>query len=216
MQVVFLGPPGAGKGTQAKLLADRAAVPHIATGDIFRAAVRQGTPLGKQAKEYMDRGALVPDEVTIGIVRERLTAPDCAGGFVLDGFPRTAPQAQSLDSILEGMGRPLQWAVYLVVPERVLLSRSVWRRICPSCGAVYHLQSSPPRRPGVCDACGSALVQRDDDVEATVRERLAVYRSQTEPLVGYYADSGRLREVDGTRSIEFVAASVWEAVAADR
>src|SRR5579875_822024 len=211
-RIVFLGPPGAGKGTQAVRLAERRQLPHVATGDIFRAAVRDGTPLGREAKRYMDEGKLVPDQVTVGIVRERLEKADCARGFVLDGFPRTLAQARALDELLAGMNRPLERVVPMVVDDDVLVRRSTGRRVCPRCGATYHVDSRPPRQPGRCDACGAALVQRDDDSEATVRRRLAVYHEQTEPLVAYYRDQGKLRDVDGQRSVEEVAAAVEQAV----
>jgi adenylate kinase len=212
MRVVFLGPPGAGKGTQAERLAAALGVPRVATGDIFRQAVREGTPLGRQAKEYMDRGALVPDDVTVGIVRERLAQPDCAAGFVLDGFPRTLPQAEALDRILGELGRPVQHAVLLTVPDEEIVRRAAGRRVCPRCGATYHLVSSPPRVDERCDACGEALVLRDDDREETVRSRLEVYRRQTEPLAAYYRQRGLLRPVDGTGPIDAVEAAGWRAL----
>lgn len=213
MRVVFLGPPGAGKGTQAARLAQAGGMPHVATGDMFRAAVAADTPLGREAGAYMDQGRLVPDEVTIGIVRERLAAPDCAAGFVLDGFPRTLPQAEALDGLLAELGRPIDGVVHLLVPEEDLVRRLTGRRVCPSCGALYHVDYQPPRRPGTCDVCGAALVQRQDDGEATVRRRLAVYQEQTAPLAGRYADQGRLRPVDGAGTVDEVARRVQAAVA---
>jgi adenylate kinase len=213
MRVVFLGAPGAGKGTQAARLAEVGGAPHVATGDMFRSAAAEGTPLGLQAKAYMDQGRLVPDEVTIGIVRERLAAPDCAAGFVLDGFPRTLPQARALDGLLQDLSRPIEDVVHLVVAEEELVRRLTGRRVCPRCGASYHVVFQPPRLADTCDACGAPLVQRQDDEEATVRRRLGVYREQTAPLVDYYAAQGKLREVDGVGDVDEVTRRVRAAVA---
>ncbi|HEY8414917.1 MAG TPA: adenylate kinase, partial [Thermaerobacter sp.] len=190
MRWIFLGPPGAGKGTQAARLAERAGVPQISTGDMLRAAVRAGTPLGLEAKRYMDAGQLVPDDVTIAIVRERLAQDDCRRGFLLDGFPRTVPQAEGLAAALEELGVGLDGVLYFDVPDEVVVERLSGRRVCPECQATYHVRFDPPREAGRCDRCGAALVQRHDDREETVRERLAVYRRQTEPLVDYYHRAG--------------------------
>jgi adenylate kinase len=207
-RLVFLGPPGAGKGTQAHELAREWGVPAIATGDMLREAVAAGTVLGRQAKSYMDRGALLPDDVIVGLVAERLGQPDARRGFILDGFPRTIPQAEALDRLLQELGRPLDRVILFEISEAELLRRLTGRRSCPACQATYHLISAPPRRPGVCDRCGSALVERDDDREATVRHRLTVYADQTRPLVAYYRDRGLLTPVSGEGSIEAVRAVI--------
>jgi adenylate kinase len=212
MRVIFLGPPGAGKGTQARQLAEAWQAAHIATGDMLREAVAQGTPLGREAKRHMDAGGLVPDEVVIGLVAERLTRPDTRNGFVLDGFPRTAPQAEALDRMLEGRGLALDRVIFLDVPRPELLRRLTGRRICRNCGATYHLVSAPPQRPGRCDVCGGELYQRDDDAEAAVARRLDVYESQTAPLLAYYRSRGQLVSVRGEGSVEEVAAEVKRAV----
>ena len=208
MRWIFLGPPGAGKGTQAARLAERAGVPQISTGDMFRAAVRAGTPLGLEAKRYMDAGQLVPDAVTIGLVRERLAQPDCRQGFLLDGFPRTVAQAEGLAEVLRDLGVNLDGVLYFDVPDEVVVERLSGRRVCPACGATYHVRFDPPRQAGVCDRCGGELVQRPDDREETVRERLAVYRRQTEPLVDYYRQAGLLRTVHADRPIAEVEAEI--------
>jgi adenylate kinase len=213
MRVAFLGPPGAGKGTQARQLAREWGVPHVATGDMLREAVTAGTPLGREARRYMDEGALVPDDVIIGLVRERLSAPDAARGFLLDGFPRTIPQAEALDRVVKDLGGDLDAVVYFDVGEAELLRRLTGRRLCRACGASFHAVSSPPRRPGTCDACGGELYQREDDAEATVRNRLAVYRRQTTPLLDYYRGRGLLSTVQGEGDIEDVRSSVRAAVA---
>ncbi|GAB6877304.1 adenylate kinase [Thermaerobacter litoralis] len=208
MRWIFLGPPGAGKGTQAARLAERAGVPQIATGDMFRAAVREGTPLGLEAKRYMDAGQLVPDEVTLGLVRERLAQPDCRAGFLLDGFPRTVAQAEGLKDVLAGLGVRLDGVLYFDVPDAVVVERLSGRRVCPACGATYHVRFDPPRVEGRCDRCGAELVQRADDREETVRQRLAVYREQTEPLVRYYREAGLLHTVEADRPIAEVEAAI--------
>ncbi|MDI3316675.1 MAG: adenylate kinase [Bacillota bacterium] len=212
MQLVFLGPPGAGKGTQAAVLAREMGIPQVSTGDMFRAAVRDQTPLGREAQRYMEAGELVPDEVTIGIVEERLRARDCQNGFILDGFPRTVAQAEALDRILSAMGRPLDRAVEFRVDEEEVVRRLAGRRSCPQCGAVYNVHTQPPRQAGVCDRCGSQLVQREDDREETVRARLAVYRTQTAPLIGFYEQSGRLVRIDAARRPDEVTAELKEAL----
>jgi adenylate kinase len=201
MRIILLGPPGAGKGTQAKLLIERLQVPQISTGDMLRAAVKDGTPLGQQAKAYMDRGALVPDEVIIGLVRERLQAPDCAPGYILDGFPRTVAQAEALEQTLADLRLNLDHVLCLDVPSEDLVARIAGRRTCRQCGAMSHVRFSPTKRDGVCDLCGGETYQRDDDREETVRRRLAVYAEQTAPLVRFYEARGLLRRVPGTGEI---------------
>lgn len=206
--MLLLGPPGAGKGTQAARLAEKLKIPHISTGDMFRRAMAEGTPLGLVAKSYMERGQLVPDDVTIGLVQERLGAEDCAAGFLLDGFPRTVAQADALEKILRELGRPLDRAVNLVVPDEKLIERAVGRRVCPNCGATYHVVYNPPRQEGICDVCGHPLRQRDDDREETVRRRLEVYYQQTEPLIKYYERAGLLENVNGDQDMDSVLRSI--------
>jgi adenylate kinase len=201
MRIILLGPPGAGKGTQAKLLIERLQVPQISTGDMLRAAVKDGTPLGRQAKAFMDRGALVPDDVIIGLVRERLQAPDSARGYILDGFPRTVAQAEALEKTLEDLRLSLDHVLCLDVPSEDLVVRIAGRRTCRQCGAMSHVRFSPTKREGVCDACGGETYQRDDDREETVRRRLTVYAEQTAPLVRFYAGRGLLRRIAGTGEI---------------
>ena len=197
MRVAFLGPPGAGKGTQARDLAREWDVPHIATGDMLREAAAAGTPLGREAKGYMDRGALVPDEVIMRMIAERLARPDARNGFLLDGFPRTIPQAEGLERLLKDLGQPLERVIYFDVSEPELLRRLTGRRVCRVCQTAFHLVSAPPRTPGVCDRCGGELYQREDDSEATVRNRLAVYARQTSPLLDWYRSRGMLASVTG-------------------
>jgi len=201
MRIILLGPPGAGKGTQAKLLIERLGIPQISTGDMLRAAVKAGTPLGAEAKAYMDRGGLVPDAVIIGLVRERLQVPDCSRGYILDGFPRTAAQAEALETTLKDLHLSLDHALCLEVPSEDLVSRIAGRRTCRNCGAMYHLRFSPSKREGVCDACGGETYQRDDDREETVRQRLLVYEEQTAPLIRFYDGRGLLRRISGTGEI---------------
>jgi len=204
MNLILLGGPGAGKGTQAKKLIDKYQIPQISTGDILRAAVKEGTAMGKKAKEYMDAGKLVPDEVVIGIIQDRLAQPDCKKGFILDGFPRTVPQAEALDKVLAGLGTKLDHVVSIDVPEEDLVTRLCGRRTCknPDCGQMYHIKYTPPKKEGICDKCGSELYQRDDDNETTVRSRLATYNQATKPLIDYYQAKGLVRPIAGVGSIE--------------
>jgi adenylate kinase len=204
VRVILLGPPGAGKGTQATGIAERFAIPHISTGDILRANVRDDTPLGREAKRYMDAGELVPDEVIIGMVGDRLAQPDADAGFLFDGFPRTVPQAEALETLLAERETPLDVVLRLSVPQDEVVRRLTGRRTCSGCDRIYHLVFDPPAAPGVCDACGGELVQRDDDTEAVVLNRLEVYRSQTEPLEHYYWERGLLRDVDAVGTPEEV------------
>lgn len=214
MLVIFLGPPGAGKGTQARELARDWGIPQVATGDMFRAAVAAGTRLGQEAKRYMDQGALVPDEVTIGLIAERLGQPDAAKGALLDGFPRTVAQADALDRLLGERGEALDRVVYFDVSEAEILRRLTGRRVCRQCQAAYHTVSAPPRREGVCDRCGGTLDQRADDREATVRERLKVYARQTEPLLDRYRQQGLLVTVKGEGTFDEVRAAIRRSVGA--
>lgn len=201
MKLILLGPPGAGKGTQAKMLVERLAIPQISTGDILRAAVKNKTPMGVKAKEFMDSGALVPDEVVVGIVSDRLLEADCAAGFILDGFPRTVPQAEALAKTLAQMGRNLDKVISLDVDPEALVERLTGRRTCRECGAGYHVTFDPPKVAEVCDHCGGQLFQRDDDNEETIRKRLDVYLQQTSPLIAFYDKAGILCSLDGLRSI---------------
>lgn len=202
MNIVFLGPPGAGKGTQAKILIERYGIPQISTGDMLREHRAKGTELGKKAQEYMDKGQLVPDEIILDMVKERLSQKDCEKGFILDGFPRTVAQAEALDRILSEMGKKLDFALALVVPDELLVERLTGRRTCKNCGMMYHIKYKPPKVEGVCDVCGGELYQRPDDNEETVRNRLKVYHESTAPLIDYYKKRGILREIDGSKSIE--------------
>jgi adenylate kinase len=206
--LVLLGPPGAGKGTQAKMLVEKYGIPQISTGDILRKAVAAGTDLGKEAKKVMDTGGLVPDDVVIGLVRERLKEPDCKNGYILDGFPRTVNQAKSLDEILTKIGDGLTHVVSIEVDEKDLLTRLTGRRTCRSCSAMYHISFEPPKKGGVCDKCGGELYQRDDDKEETITSRLKVYKQQTEPLIAYYKGTGLLRTVPGTGGIKDIFNSI--------
>lgn len=208
MNLILLGPPGVGKGTQAKLLIDRFGIPQISTGDILRAAVKDLTPMGVKAKAFMDSGALVPDEVVIGIVEERLAQADCAPGFILDGFPRTVGQADALKGVLSRMGRGIDHVVSLSVDQKELLTRLTGRRACAKCGAVYHVEFAPSKVQGVCDACSGELYQREDDKEATILNRLKVYDEQTAPLISYYQECGLLRSVDGLGTVDGVQAAI--------
>ena len=208
MKIIMLGAPGAGKGTQAKQIADHYTVPHISTGDIFRANIKEGTELGRKAKEYMDKGALVPDELTCDLVMDRISKDDCKNGFVLDGFPRTIPQAEALEKALKESGQKMDFAIDVDVPDEEIVGRMSGRRACLNCGATYHIVSIPPKTEGVCDRCGEKLVQRDDDKEETVKNRLAVYHEQTQPLIQFYQERDILRTVDGTRSMEDVFSAI--------
>ena len=204
MNLILLGPPGAGKGTQAKKLTEEFSIPQISTGDILRNAVKAGTAMGLKAKEYMDAGSLVPDEVVVGIVRDRLLERDCERGFILDGFPRTVAQADALQDSLMDLGKNLDRVISLEVDEEALVERLTGRRTCSNCGSGYHLKYEPPSKPDTCDACGGTLFQRDDDKEATIRNRLQVYNNQTSPLINYYQEAGILVKLDGMQPISKV------------
>lgn len=210
MNLILLGPPGSGKGTQGRKLAERLGIPQISTGDILREAVREGTPLGMKAKAYMDQGKLVPDEIVIGIIRERLEAKDTKKGAIFDGFPRTVPQAEALDRIMEELGRKIDAVIDIEVSDEEVLRRLTGRRTCRDCGAMYHVVFNPPKKEGLCDVCGGELYQRDDDKEETIKNRLRVYREQTEPLETYYEQKGILRRVKGEASIEEVEKEILE------
>lgn len=210
MKIVLLGPPGAGKGTQAKSISNRYSIPHISTGDIFRKNISEGTPLGIEAKSYMDKGQLVPDEVTINMVKDRLTWEDCKNGYLLDGFPRTVAQAEALEDFLASRDEKLDTALSIEVPSNFILERMTGRRVCPSCGASYHVKFNPPTKEGVCDVCGSDVVQRKDDTEETVSERLEVYERQTQPLIDFYNNKNLLSTVDGTKAINEVFEGICE------
>ncbi|MBQ9814824.1 MAG: adenylate kinase [Lachnospiraceae bacterium] len=198
MKIIMLGAPGAGKGTQAKMIAEKYSIPHISTGDIFRANIKEGTDLGKKAKEYMDKGLLVPDELVVDLVVDRLTWDDTKNGYVLDGFPRTIPQAEALTKALAARGEKVDFAINIDIPDENIIERMGGRRACVTCGATYHIVNIPPKKEGVCDKCGSELILRDDDKPETVRKRLDVYHEQTQPLIDYYTKEGVLKDVDGT------------------
>ncbi len=204
MKIIMLGAPGAGKGTQAKMIAEKYHIPHISTGDIFRANIKNGTELGKEAKKYMDQGLLVPDELTVKILLDRVGQEDCKEGYVLDGFPRNIPQAEVLDDALKKISDNIDFAINVDVPDENIIRRMGGRRACVSCGSTYHIEYIPPKKEGVCDVCGQALVLRDDDKPETVKNRLEVYHGQTQPLIDYYQAKNILRTVDGTRSVEEV------------
>lgn len=204
MNLILMGLPGAGKGTQAEKIVEKYQIPHISTGDMFRLAIKEGTELGIKAKSFMDKGELVPDEVTIGIVRERLSKPDCDKGFLLDGFPRTIAQAEALENLLSDMGRSLQFVLHVDVPQEQLVDRLTGRRICPTCGATYHVIFNPPKEEGKCDHDGATLIQRDDDRPETVKKRLEVNVQQSQPLLNFYHDKGYLETVNGAQDINQV------------
>ncbi len=198
MKIVMLGAPGAGKGTQAKMIADKYSIPHISTGDIFRANIKEGTPLGAKAKEYMDKGLLVPDELVCDLVVDRIQQDDCKNGYILDGFPRTIPQAEALTDALAKISDKVEYAINVEVPDENIVNRMGGRRACVGCGATYHIKYNPPKVEDVCDKCGEKLILRDDDKPETVQKRLDVYHEQTQPLIDYYTKQGVIAEVDGT------------------
>lgn len=210
MKIIMLGAPGAGKGTQAIKIAEKYGIPHISTGDIFRANIRNGTELGKKAKEFMDKGALVPDELTCDLVVDRIHQDDCKNGFVLDGFPRTIPQAKALDAALDKDGESIDHAIDIEVPDQNIVKRMGGRRACLNCGATYHIISAPPKTEGICDNCGGKLTIREDDKPQTVQERLSVYHQKTQPLIDYYKKAGILDQVDGTQPLDQVFSMIEE------
>ena len=215
MKIVLLGPPGAGKGTQAKSISNRYSIPHISTGDIFRKNISENTPLGIEAKGYIDNGQLVPDEVTINMVKDRLQQDDCKNGYLLDGFPRTVHQAEALQEFLNNRNESLDTALLIEVPKDFILERMTGRRVCPSCGASYHIKFNQPKILGKCDLCGSDIVQRKDDTEETVKERLDVYEQQTQPLIDFYKEKNLLSVVDGTKAINEVFESICKLLGAN-
>lgn len=210
MKIIMLGAPGAGKGTQAKMIADKYGVPHVSTGDIFRANIKAGTDLGKEAKGYMDQGQLVPDELTVKILLDRVKSDDCKKGYVLDGFPRTIAQAEVLDGELAKLGDKVDYAIDVDVPDENIVNRMSGRRACLGCGATYHIVAVPPKKEGICDRCGEKLVQRDDDKAETVKNRLSIYHEQTQPLITYFSNQGKLQSVDGTLPMEEVFEKIVE------
>ena len=214
MKIVMLGAPGAGKGTQAKQIADTYGIPHISTGDIFRANIKNGTELGRKAKEYMDKGLLVPDELTCDLVVDRISQPDAEKGYVLDGFPRTIPQAEALTNALEARNEKIDYAIDIEVPDENIIRRMSGRRACLTCGATFHTEFAPPKVEGICDVCGDKLVLREDDKPETVANRLSVYHEQTQPLIDYYTGKGVLVEVDGTLDIDVVFEKIREILGA--
>jgi adenylate kinase len=208
MKIIMLGAPGAGKGTQAKMIAEKYGVPHVSTGDIFRANIKNGTELGMEAKKYMDKGLLVPDELTVKILLDRVAQADCEKGYVLDGFPRTIPQAEVLDKALAELGETIDYAINVDVPDENIVKRMSGRRACLNCGATYHIEHVPPKKEGICDKCGKELVLRDDDKPETVLNRLKVYHEQTQPLIDFYSAKGVLRTVDGTVDMQDVFSAI--------
>lgn len=214
MKLIMLGAPGAGKGTQAKKIAEKYQIPHISTGDIFRANIKNGTELGNKAKSYMDQGHLVPDELTCDLVVDRINQEDCKNGYVLDGFPRTIPQAEALKAALDKMGETIDYAIDVEVPDEDIVNRMGGRRACPGCGCTYHIEHNPPKVEDICDVCGAKLVLRDDDKPETVTKRLSVYHEQTKPLIDFYKKEGVLREVDGTQDLNDVFQAITEILGA--
>ena len=214
MKIIMLGAPGAGKGTQAKMLADKYKIPHVSTGDIFRANIKNGTELGTKAKVYMDQGMLVPDELTCDLVVDRIKQDDCKDGYILDGFPRTIPQAECLDKALDALNDKIDFAVNVEVPDENIIRRMSGRRACLSCGRTYHIVYNPPKEEGICDECKKELVLRDDDKSETVEKRLKVYHEQTQPLIDYYRNKGVLAEVDGTRDMQEVFTAITDVLEA--
>lgn len=214
MKIIMLGAPGAGKGTHAKKISEKYSIPHISTGDIFRANIKEGTELGKKAKEYMDQGLLVPDELTCDLVMDRIQQDDCKNGFVLDGFPRTIPQAEALTTALEKINEKMDYALDIEIADEKIVERMSGRRVCTKCGAPFHIVNIPPKTEGICDHCGGELEFRADDQPETVLKRLGVYHEQTQPLIEYYAKQGILKEIDGTKSVEEGFASIVEILGA--
>lgn len=214
MKIIMLGAPGAGKGTQAKKIAAKYQIPHISTGDIFRANIKNGTELGKKAKTYMDQGLLVPNELVCDLVVDRVQQKDCENGYILDGFPRTIPQAESLDHALEAIKEAVDYAINVEVPDENIVTRMGGRRACVGCGATYHLAYAPTKKEGICDTCGAELILRDDDKPETVQKRLGVYHEQTQPLIDYYSKKGILKEVDGTMDMEAVFQAIIDILGA--
>ena len=212
MRLVLLGPPGAGKGTQASAIIKKYNIPHISTGDIFRANIKQGTELGKRAKEYMDKGLLVPDDLVVSIVKDRITEEDCKDGFLLDGFPRTVNQGEALDDELSQLNLKLDKVINIDVEKEVLIERAIGRRICKDCGATYHIKFNLPKKEGFCDDCGGRLYQRDDDTQETVEKRIEVYQKQTKPLIDYYTEKGLILNVDGTKPINELFEEIVQAL----
>lgn len=208
MKIIMLGAPGAGKGTQAKMIADQYGIPHISTGDIFRVNIKEQTELGMEAKKYMDQGALVPDELTVKILLDRVAKDDCKLGYVLDGFPRTIPQAEVLDKAVNELNETIDYAINVEVPDENIIKRMSGRRACLACGATYHVEHVPPNNEGICDRCGKELVLRGDDQPETVKKRLEVYHAQTQPLIEYYNKKNILKEVDGTKDMKVVFADI--------
>ena len=208
MRAILLGPPGAGKGTQAETIVNEFSIPHISTGDIFRKNIKEGTALGKKAKEFMDQGKLVPDDLTVELVKDRLLQDDCKNGFLLDGFPRTIYQADALEDALKSMGKALDYVINIMVRKELLVERAVGRRICKDCGQTYHMSFNKPSKEGVCDNCGGVLLQRKDDTEETVENRINVYQEQTEPLIDYYTQKGIIVNIDGEKPIARVGKDI--------